>query len=53
MDKIYRRIHGATHTTKINMNAAFQLLQLALDCEMFVASRISFRLYDYMVMPFG
>jgi len=39
--------------TKINMNAGFHLMRMAMGHEKFMAFRTKFGLYEYMIMPFG
>jgi hypothetical protein len=53
MDELFRKMRDSDFITKIDMKAEFHLLRMAMGHEKFTAFRTKFRLFGYMVMPFG
>jgi len=53
MDELSRNMRNCDFITKIEMEAGFHLMRMAMGHEKFTAFRTKFGLYEYMVMPFG
>jgi len=52
MEKLKQWLSGADYITKVDMQAGFHLMPMALGHENFTAFRTKFGLYEYMLMPF-
>jgi len=52
MEKLKQWLSGADYITKVDMQAGFHLMPMALGNENFTAFRTKFGLYEYMLMPF-
>jgi len=52
LDELSRRIHNATHITKIDMKAGFHSIPMAVGCKKFTPFRTRVALSEYMLMQF-
>jgi hypothetical protein len=53
IEKLSAPVWGATHKRKVDLKSEFHLIEIALGHEKYTAFGTKFRLYEYMVMPFG